>query len=207
LSAALLQDLLADQLADWKCKLTNGYHGVRVIVTIVAEVILWPAARCELAASCSVQDEQDTAHKGKYKHCTSQYVLGRISFDEWRNQDRSNALERLVEPSQNADPLEGDGNVRLLLKFIVSVSRKRNDRSVESLESELVHHDAGDVDGDVPSLDRSVDAPCLPNDSNRPDHGNSRSTQRAVVVLREAMASPQMRRDLVYTSTISERWC
>lgn len=166
----------ANQVADWSCRLTNGYHRVRIIVTIVAEVILRPSARSEPAASCSVQDEQDAAHKGEYKHCTSQNVLRWVSFDEWRDQYRSNTLKGLIQSSQDADALERNGDVRCLLEFIVSVSRKRNDRSVECLEAELVHHDASDVDGDVPSLDGSVDVPCLAHDSDRPDHGDSRGT-------------------------------
>jgi hypothetical protein len=140
-------------------RLTNRYHGIRIVVAIVAVVILRPSFRGKLATSRGIQDKQKAAHEGENKNRTCQNVLCRVSSDERRNQNGSNTLESLVETRQDADALKGDGDMRRLFQFIVSVCRKRNDGSVEGLESKLVCHNTRDVDGDVPSLDRRVHVP------------------------------------------------
>lgn len=190
-----------------KCTLTDRYHSVCVIVPIVGEVVIRMPPWSKLATSGGIHDEQDTAHESEDEHCTGQDIFGRISLDQWRNQDGSDTLKRLIETCQDAHALKGDGNVRPVCKVVIPIGRKRNDGSVESLESEFIHHDTGDVYGDIPSLDRRVNVPCFPYDSIGSDHGDVWCTKRAVMMLREATANPGMQRDLVYTSTMSERWC
>jgi hypothetical protein len=140
-------------------RLTYRYHGIRIVVAIVAVVILRPSFRCKFATSRGIQDKQKTAHEGEYKHRACQNVLRRISSDERRYQNGSDTLESLVETRQDTDALKGDGDMRRLFQFIVSVGRERNDGSVEGLEPKLICHNTRDVDGDVPPLDRRVHVP------------------------------------------------
>jgi hypothetical protein len=118
--------------------LTDWNHPIGVVVSIVAEVVMWVFARSELAASRSIQDQQQTAHEPEDEYCASQDILCRISFDQWRNEDGSYTLKGLVQPGQNADSLECNGNVRPLLEFVVAIGCQRDDGAIESLQTKLI---------------------------------------------------------------------
>ena len=142
-------------------RLTDGDHNVRIVAAIVAKVVccVLKSPWYEFATRGSIQDKQKTTRDTKNEHCVCQHILGRVALDERRDEDGSNTLERPVQARQDAYALEGDGDVSLLLQFVVSIGCQGYDGSVECLEPEFVGHDAGNVDGDVASLLGRVDVP------------------------------------------------
>jgi hypothetical protein len=139
-------------------------------------VTLWR----ESTAGRRVQDQQHTTHDCEDQHCASQDVLCWVPLDKRRDENGTNALEGLVKSCQDPYPLEGDGDVRRLFQLVVAVGCESNNRTVESFQSKLVHHDAGDVHGNVPSLQRGVDTPCFANDSKWSEHDGCRGSTRAL---------------------------
>lgn len=67
-----------------------------------------------------------------------------------RDQDRPNALERLVQTREQANALKGPaGGVVVYRLVVVAVCGEGDDGAVEGLEPKLVGHDAEDVDHDI----------------------------------------------------------
>jgi hypothetical protein len=149
--------------------------------------------RHKSATSRRIQDEKDATEDSEDEDRARKDVLRRISLNQWCYQNRSNTLESLIETSQDADTLERDGGVLSPPEFIVAVRCESNDGPVERFEPEFIHHNSGDVYGDVSPLDGRVDIPCFADD------GDGTELVHVVDVL-QAVAVIQKCGDVVYTA-------
>lgn len=88
----------------------------------------------------------------------------------------------------------------MFLERIITVCGKRDDGAVEGFESKLVHHDTGDVHGDVSPLDGRVNIPCFADDPNGSELGHAGDVLQVVAM------TPEMRRRSLYTTIAVVLW-
>lgn len=138
----------------------DGDHAICGKVSVVVVVVLGmmpdttEVGRQKGATSGSVHDENDGSQNAKNENSTGKNVLGRETLDERRDEDGPHALEGLVEALEQAQTAKGAGVLAVVEEgfVVVAVGGEGGDGAVEGLETELVEHDAEDIEGDIATL-------------------------------------------------------
>lgn len=95
----------------------------------------------------------------KHEDSAGEHIPSGVLLDEWCNEDGTDTLCGLVQTGKHSSLVERRFLDALLLGLAVVKNRGHgNDGAVECLKTELVAHDAGNVDEDGATLQGGVHA-------------------------------------------------